>query len=226
MDTFGATALTCILSQKSVVVPINLFDMKTVSNDEATLLKKVRGGDTYAFEALYDQYKRPLAKNLLRLLKAQSLAEDVLQETFVKVWENRASIDTERALGPFLYRIAVNLVYDIYRRSQLDRKLADELMSTADDIYTHVEEELINREQLDLLTALLKQVPPQRRRVFELFKLEGKSYQEISKELGISKATINSHITKVNQFLRNKIGGHVLEAVLFFAIASKMLPFE
>ncbi|MFC3198276.1 RNA polymerase sigma factor [Parapedobacter deserti] len=199
--------------------------MDMVSTDEIALLRRLRTGDARAFETMYHRYKRPLAKSLLRLLKAQSLAEDVLQESFVKVWERRAFIDPERTFGAYLYRIAVNLVYDIYRRSNLDRKLTDYLISHADDVYTHVEEQIINREQLGALKALLEQIPPQRRRVFELFKLEGKSYQEISMELGISKPTINSHITKVNQFLRDKIGGHLFEGILICAI-SGMFPFE
>ncbi len=188
------------------------------ADEELKILRELREGRAEALEKLYLHYREPLAKSLLRLLKDRTLAEDILQETFIKIWEKRAGVDPERAFGPYLYQIAINMVYDIYRRSSYDQKLQQYLKSYASESYSHVEEQLINQEQLDLLEKLLNKVPPQRRKVFELFKIEGKSYQEISVELGISKATINSHITKVNRFLRDHLGENAVELVLICSL--------
>lgn len=189
-------------------------------NEEIKLLRQLRDGSVQAFETLYHRYKHPLAKNLVRLLKEPALVEDVLQESFEKIWLRRNAITPDRAFGGYLYRVAVNIVYDIYRKSSTDRKLSNYLASQVQPPQSYLEEQLIYKEQLDRLKASLNQLPPQRRRVFELFKLEGKSYREISLELGISKPTINSHLTKVSQFLREKFGEHVLECVLATAIFS------
>ena len=189
-------------------------------NEEIRLLRQLRDGSVRAFEALYHRYKHPLAKSLVRLLKDPVLVEDVLQESFEKIWMRRNAIVPDRAFSGYLYRVAVNIIYDVYRKSAVDRKLSDYLLRNAQPSQSYLEEQLIHKEQLDLLKASLNQLPPQRRKVFELFKLEGKSYREISLELGISKSTINSHLTKVTQFLREKFGEHVLECVLATAIFS------
>ncbi|MFC6100360.1 RNA polymerase sigma factor [Olivibacter domesticus] len=183
-------------------------------DDEKELLYRLQAGKVQALEALYHKHKKKLALSLLKLLKDETLAEDVLQESFIRVWENHAAIDPEKSFGAYLHRIAVNLVYDIYRRSARDKQLSQHLLNHTTELYTHIEERLVGQERLGLLRKLLEQLPPQRRKVFELFKLEGKSYREISAELGISKATINSHITKVNQFLRDRLGNHMMGVVL------------
>ena len=182
--------------------------------EEIILIQKLSNGSVTAFETLYHRYKEPLAKSLLRLLKEPTLVADVLQESFEKIWARRASIAPDRSFGGYLYRIAVNLVYDIYRKSSADRNLSDYLASRAQLSRSYVEEQFAYKEQLELLKATLNQLPPQRRKVFELFKLEGKSYREISVELGISKSTINSHLTKVTRFLHEKLGKQVLECIL------------
>lgn len=184
--------------------------------NERALLHRLRNGDEAAFTALYHAHKQRIVAAALRLLKSETLAEEVLHDAFLKIWESRGSIDPEKSFGAYLYRIAHHLVMDVFRQSAADRRLTDQLVSQAVDYYSHVEEQLLSLENKERLHRALEMLPPQRRRVYTLFKLEGKTYREISAELGISKPTINEHITKANQFLRHHFGvdtGLVLAAV-------------
>lgn len=172
---------------------------------EKELLIRLRSGDEQAFEILYHSHKRKLAGNLLRLLKSEELAQETLQELFLKIWDNRANIDPERSFRSYLFRIAQNMVYDLFRRSARDKRIETYLMSASSEMYSHIEEDIFNREMAQLLQQTIDMLPPQRKKVFTLFKIEGKSYKEISEEMSISNATINEHIQKANQFLRKQL---------------------
>ncbi|WP_207423283.1 RNA polymerase sigma factor [Desertivirga brevis] len=188
-----------------------------LENDEKILLERLREGDQYAFSLLYDRYKFPLASNLLKFLKSDDLAEEALQDLFIKVWENRLKIDPNKPFKAFLYGVAKNLVYDIFRKSARDKRLEDQLMQGAIE-YSHIEEGLYQKEYQKLLDETIALLPPQRRLVFTLFKIEGKSYKEISEMLGISHSTINDHVQKANIFLKTRLSSSSKAFFLFFSV--------
>lgn len=188
--------------------------------DERTLLSRLREGDEAAFTALYHHYKRRLIGASLRLLKSETLAEEIVQDAFLKIWEQRAQVDPDKPFSAYLHRIAHHLVMDVFRKSASDKKLTDQLIAQAVDYYTHVEETIFAEENRERLNRALDLLPPQRRRVYTLFKLEGKSYREIGAELGISKPTINEHITKANQFMRSHFSTN---NTLFWLIVAAVL---
>lgn len=170
--------------------------------DEKDVLRRLRAADEAAFNELMERYKRPLAKSMLRILKSREDTEEALQELFVRVWMNRTAIDPERPIKAYLFRIAENLVYDLLRKAAREKRLVAEYFTHLSEAYLHVEEQLFDEETKTILRDAIAQLPEQRRRVFELCKVEGKSYEEVSRQLSISIATVNSHITNANAFLR------------------------
>ncbi|WP_293299869.1 RNA polymerase sigma factor [Pedobacter sp. UBA4863] len=189
-------------------------------NSERELLLELKSGNAQAFERLYHLHKRRLTGNLLRLLKSEELVEEVLQELFLKIWEKRDWINEEQPFGAYLYRIAQNLVYDTFRKSARDQKLADHLSANTTELYQHIEENLISREELKRAQKVIDNLSPTCRTVFTLFRIEGKSYKEISEQLGISAPTINEHIQKANKVLRQQLRP---STALITAIASQIV---
>lgn len=168
--------------------------------NEKELLIRLRAGDKNAFEQLYHTYKERLAANLFNLLKSWDEVEEKLQELFVRIWENRQQIDTEKPFQAYLYRIAINLVNDYFRNLAKDKKLADQLWMHLSELYEP--DFLLAQIKTDEeLMRIIEQLPPQRKNVFKLCKLEGKTYAEVSRMLCISQAAVNDHITKANKFL-------------------------
>ncbi|MEJ2883235.1 RNA polymerase sigma factor [Pedobacter sp. GR22-6] len=189
---------------------------------ELTLLLKK--GDKNAFAKLYDLYKQPLTANLFKLLKSEELTFDILQDLFLKIWENREQIDPDKSFRAYLFRIAENMVYDYYRRAARDSKMQLDIMQTSTEIYSYIEEDLLIRENSALLREAVALMPPQRRQVFTLCKLEGKSYKEVEQLMGINPKTINSHLFQASKFLKahfNKNSG--LSAIVFLSTMFKNL---
>ena len=172
------------------------------TTDEHELLARLSEGDENAFVSLYDRYKDALAARLLYLLKSDVLAEEALQDLFMKVWSLRTSIDPEKSFQAYLYRIAISLVYDIFRKAKRQRRFFHELAAANTGWYTHVEETIIDHENRGLLDSILQRLPSKRRKIFVACKLEGKSYKEVADEFSISTTTVNDHIQKATQYLK------------------------
>lgn len=175
----------------------------------------LKDGDESAFLALYDRYKFRIAGNLMRLLKSEELTEEVLQELFIKIWDNHSKIDPEKSFRSYLFRVSENLVFDIYRRAAIDKRIKVQLMTAQTEAYTHIEENLIAKENHHLLMSAINLLPPQRRQVFTLCKVEGRCYKEVSELLGISTSTINDHLLKAKQFLKKQLSPTLAIAITF-----------
>lgn len=170
-------------------------------DNEKQVLKRLRDGDRQAFDSIYNTYAGKIAAKLLQLLKSEEAAQDVLQDTFVKVWEVRASIDPELSFVSFLYKIASNLSSNAFRKELRENRMRIGARHSNPEVYSHVEEQLFRKEEHELLHRALDQLPPRQRQVFVMHKLEGKSYSEISEELGIGNPAINMHIQRAGKNL-------------------------
>ncbi|MEO8885541.1 MAG: sigma-70 family RNA polymerase sigma factor [Mucilaginibacter sp.] len=121
----------------------------------------------------------------------------------MKIWEKRADIDPGKSFKSFLYKVAENLVYAYFRKLAKDQRLLAKLTAAYVDADTSAADKLEAREHHDLLRQAIDSLSPQRKRIYVLCKLEGKSYEEASQELGLSTATIRNQIVKANKALRS-----------------------
>ncbi len=169
---------------------------------EKELLLRLKDGDHNAFEEIYHLYKDKLIGNLLRMLRSRELVEEQMQELFLKIWNGRKDIDPEKPFKAYLFRIAANMTKNIFRKMYYDKQMRSSLLPIDQRIYTHIEEQIVSQENKKILDSLLDKLPSQRRMVFTLCKLEGKSYREVGELLNISENTVNDHIRKANLTLR------------------------
>lgn len=160
------------------------------------LLARLRQGDERAFSKLYSTCFRPLYRRIFSLVKEEAVTDELVQDLFLKLWQKREEIDPEQSFEAYLFTIAQHLVYDYYRKIAKDKRLIARLLLNATDYYLHSDVLLENKENRQIVMEAVQQLSPQRKAVFTCCKLEGKSYEETSEELGISVATVNSHMTQ------------------------------
>lgn len=181
--------------------------------EEQELLLQLKSGDIHAFEELYHRYKNRLAGKFLQLLKSEALAQDALQDLFAKIWEIRETIDPQQSFPAFLYRIATNLAHSTFRRASLESSPRTQLKIGYTEAYSHVEEDLFQKERVKIVQDAIAKLPERQRQVFVMHKIEGKTHKEIAEELNISLSAINNHITRANKFL-----SEVLEPKIWFIL--------
>ena len=191
----------------------------TSSPDEKELLLLLLNGNEQAFEKIYRLYSSRLYGNLLKLVKSETEAQEILQDVFLKIWENRQNIDIEKSFRSYLFKIAENKVVDFFRKVARDKKREAELISLATNEYVPVEELLQSDEKAAILQKAIDSLPPQRQQVFRLCKLEGKSYKEVSEQLGISVSTISDHIVKATKSIRDYFENNEQALLSLFIVA-------
>jgi RNA polymerase sigma-70 factor (family 1) len=166
------------------------------------LVERLHRGDEGAFGQLYKLFSPRIYGKLLKLTGSERVAGELLQDTFVKLWENRYKIESDGFVKSWLYRVAENEVYGFYRKAARDKKLQDHIAATFNEVYEHIEEDIVERERRELLERAIGRLSPQRREVFTLCRIEGKSYQEAAELLGISSSTVSNTLVKANSSVR------------------------
>jgi len=177
----------------TIVIPIGY---------EKELLSQMKEGDVKSFEFIYKSYAPKLYASILKIVKSAAITEELLQDTFQRIWEHRKTIDINRSFKSYLFTIARNLVYDYFNHTSRQRLLEHYLqVKEAKPVHSfhHPFEE---RESEQLLEKAIHQLPPQRKLVYTLCKIEGKSYEDVSKVLGISVSTISDHIVKATKSIK------------------------
>lgn len=191
--------------------------MPVQPSNERDLVVLLTGGSEKAFEKLYSLYSERLLGYLIKLVKSETFSCELLQDAFVKIWNNRQNIDPSLSFRSYLFRIAENLVYDFFRKAARDKRLQAELINSASSQYRHVEENFCSKENAQLLREAINALPPKRRQVFQLIKIEERSYEEVSGLLNISTSTISDHIVKATKFIREQLEGYHLIAISILA---------
>ena len=185
-------------------------------HDERELLSLLKQGNEQAFEKIYKVYSSRLFGNVFKMVKSESTTQEILQDVFIKIWNNRASIDLDKSFRSYLFRIAENKVYDFFRKASRDKKIQAQLFATATEEYEHIETMIHRKENDLLLKKAIESLSPQRQQVFRLIKLDNKSYEEVSRLMGISVSTISDHIVKANKAIREFIFTHNDMMIILF----------
>lgn len=176
------------------------------SHTDEALVVLLNNDDERAFLEIYDRYKDELATHLIRLLHSSELAEEVLQEVFIMLWEKRHDMDASKSVPAYLYRSAINKTKNVFRKIANDNRLREEFLTYCRTANSNIVEEWMeNKEIQQLLQTLLDRLPPQQKKVYMLCKLDGLSYKEVSEKLKISITTVNSHIRNANIFLKGEL---------------------
>lgn len=186
--------------------------------DKEVLASFIAGGED-AFERIYYSYAERVFNVSFFLVKDTGWSDDIVQEVFIRLWENRAKIQSNQDLWTYLYvltkRLALNKLRSIKRSQSCFEHLWRGLSEPADSTYNM----LVAKELKTQLQEFLESLPPQQKKVFSLSRLEGFSYQEIAEQLGISPNTVKNHIVQATKSLKNSgliKEGFLLAIFLYF----------
>ncbi len=163
--------------------------MKRSLDNQKELLSEIKSGDIDAFDMLYWECHKAVYANIFRLVKDQEAAKDILQEVFVALWIKRESLDAAVNLPGWLFTTSYRKSID-YLRIALVQPLGKDLLDELEDEAAHTDE-----SRYEAIQLAVSQLSPQKRKVFELCKLKGKTYEETAKELNISKHTVKEYLS-------------------------------
>ncbi|MBB5438160.1 RNA polymerase sigma-70 factor (ECF subfamily) [Pedobacter sp. AK017] len=190
--------------------------------DERDLLLRLSEGDFDAFNHFYKRYGKIVFARLKSLIHEQEITEELHQDTFLKIWEHRASLNTMVPFQAIIMRTAKSIAIDYYRKAIRDDKLKKQLISTATELYHHLDELINFNETNTAINTAISKLPPQRLKIFTLIKLEGKTYEYAATKFGVSLSTIKDHMAKAMKFLRDEMAREHPET-LFLLVAATLI---
>jgi RNA polymerase sigma-70 factor (family 1) len=183
------------------------------------LIALLRMNDTRALAGLYSRYRHEVYGYILTLVKVSDLAEDLVQDVFIKLWDVRERLEIKQNFRSYLFRVCHNSAVDMNKKIASSRRLFDHLIYHYQAtllLEPYSEEELLQYDAL--VEEALNALSPQRRKVYEMCKKEKKSYEEVARELNISVNTVKAHISQTLSFLRSYISKHAKLSVVILLL--------
>ena len=176
-----------------------------MQTDDA-LMQRVRGGDDDAFAEIVDRYKDSLVNYLTHLVRSRDRAEEIAQDAFVRLYRNAAKYKEQERLGPYLYRIATNIVVTEARREKRWTLLLPRLHASTRPSAPSPDATLFTDEIQRQVSAALERLPIKYRAPLVLYEMEEWTYDEIAKALDIPIGTVKSRISRAKELLRRHLG--------------------
>ena len=177
---------------------------------DTRLIERLRASDHEAFRLLFEKYQPTLFRSVLYSLQDADAAHDVVQETFVRVWNHRASLQPKLPLLAYLFRISRNLVRDYAKHDTVRRKLEADVLHALRPVEDDPEKSLhLSMLEEKVAEGVGTKLPARCREVFLLSRMEGMSNVEISERLGISTKTVENQITRALKILRGYLHRYI-----------------
>ncbi len=171
-------------------------------NTDKVLFDRIAEGDEAAFTEVFFRYTGRLSPFVTRLLQSDVWAEEVVQDVFLRLWQNRAQLGGIDNPSAYIYQMASNRTLDYIKRNAREVKLQYYATRRAGPDINHTEADLDFREIDTLLKEAVSQLPVQRRKVYQLAREEGLSHAEIAEQLRISPHTVRNHVAEALREIR------------------------
>jgi RNA polymerase sigma-70 factor (ECF subfamily) len=172
-------------------------------------VERIRKGDKKAFEALFFEYHEQLSRFANSITKSREFARDAVQDIFLKIWRNRKKLDIHVSVKVYLYQAVRNQSLNLLTKQKNQQRLRESFLSEIKSVrIPEYPETNLSPEDQDLIKRIwevVAEMPERRRLVFELHRKHGFSYKEIAKILGITRKTVENHMSQALQHIRDNI---------------------
>ncbi len=194
--------------------------MPLSEKEELELLKK---GSSPSFESLYHRYSGKLYNFVMKVSKGDSyIAEELVQRTFIKVWETKEYVNPDKSFISYLCTIAKNMLLNEYEHQTIQFIYEEYVKVRTVENDDSTEKELDKNLLEEYIDKLADKLPPKRREIFILSRKDGLSNKEIAQKLNITESTIETQLSKALSFMKSEIKAHY-DNILAILIASMII---
>ena len=189
--------------------------------DEAALVRCAADGDQVAFGRLYSFYYPQLYTSLAFIAQSHEDTQEIIHETFLKIWKTKESLVLVRSFEDYAYTIAKNLLFNQLKRKKVSQRIIRALSDqSVKNTGPSPDEEYLYKQYYQTAVSAINQLPEQKQRIFLLRTQEGLSLGDIANEMGISVSAVKKHLyaalASVKEALRQRQGDIFLLLFLYF----------
>ena len=229
----GSTGTT-LFQIKTVVIklfiPYRYFRLRFPHNSKLLVLKsqktndlasRLRNNDIDAFNILYWEYHAAVYANALKLIKDPSIAEDIVQEIFTTLWNNRTHFAGVINIEYYLITMAKNLTYKTLRKMAFEKEVRNHWSEVGQGKENVETDAVLDQQYAQLIQHAVGLLPSQQKQIFQMAKVEGLSHKDIATQLKISHLTVKTHMAKALRTIRHYLQPHLTN--LFVVYVSYLL---
>lgn len=162
--------------------------------EEKVLLMKIAKDDEIAFGRLFDHYRNRVYTYAFRYLKSKELAEEIVQEVFIKIWRKRSELREVSNFGGYLRAVSVNRTLDALKKIKLDQVSNTLSLSGWTEADHESEANIILKDTQDYIHVAISKLPKQQRQVYQMCHVLGMKQKEVADQLNISPNTVKVHL--------------------------------
>jgi RNA polymerase sigma-70 factor (family 1) len=166
------------------------------------LLREAAAGKEMAFTELFHRYKYKLYGYIFALTRSKEMAEDVVQDVFLKLWQKRETMAELNEFAPYLFRMAQNRAINGFQRMATEARALAALRQTTRTNAMDIEDQLVAKDLEQRLQDAVQKLPPQQQQVYRLSREDGLKHEEIAERLKIAPGTVKNHMIAALRTLR------------------------
>jgi RNA polymerase sigma-70 factor (ECF subfamily) len=182
---------------------------------EQQQFEALAAGDVTAFEMYFKTYYQPLCNYAYTFLQDKEEAEEIVQATFLSVWEKRQALNIRTSAKSYLYAMVRNACLNVIKHEKIKQKYVGEEMALADQGYESVSQVMSSIELESRIQKAIEKLPEQCRLVFKLSRFEELKYNEIAEQLDISVKTVENHMGKALKIMREQLKDYLPLIIAF-----------
>ena len=180
-----------------------------MNHDTEILIQPLKNGSVKAFDALYQLYSARLYNFVLKISKGDTyMAEEIVQRVFIKIWEERSLLDTQKSFNAFICTIAKNMLMNEYKHQMVEFVYQDYILQINEEGSSDGVDKIEYLFLEKYLNTLIEQLTPARREVYIMNRIDKLTVKEIAQRSGKSEKTIEKQLSEANEFIRRQFSKH------------------
>lgn len=187
----------------------------SVDFPEKNVFDSIKEGNASAFEMIFRTYYQSLCNYAYSFLSDKDEAEEVVQATFITIWEKRASVSIDTSFKSYLYRAVRNSCLNVIKHEKVKQQHASYQVAYSESSVESVSQTVQASELENKIQEAMKVLPEQCRLVFQLSRFEELKYAEIAEQLQISVKTVENHMGKALKIMREQLKDYLPLFLIF-----------
>ncbi|HEY4789013.1 MAG TPA: RNA polymerase sigma-70 factor [Bacteroidales bacterium] len=177
-------------------------------------LTRLKEGDMNSFEEVFTIFQPKLLAFVYRYLKSKEDSEEIVQEVFIQIWENRTTLNEKLSFKSYLFTITKNRIIDYFRKKKIETLSKNYVRNFTELIHDNTSSELVYKDYDAVLAEAIEKLPDKRKVIFLLSRKFGMSRNEIANFFNISENTVKNQLQEALNFLRDILKKEVLLIIL------------
>ncbi len=175
-----------------------------IRDNELDIIVKIRNSDEYAFRDLFKTHYQSLVRNARRYVHDAQIAEDIVGDVFLKIWEERSRLKITKSIKGYLFQMVRNQSLNYLKSKKLE--LTDEFYLSISLQSNMTTDEQVNINEItEHIQKAITELPARSRSVFTMHRYDNLKYSEIAEVLKITEGTVETHMVRALKFLRKRL---------------------